>query len=556
MSTSAELLIHARRVFRAGDRVSAGRIFRQVLEIEPGCVEAQFLLAIICQETGDLEQAEIWYRRTLEAHPSDAEIHFRLGLLLATRSRTAEAVEHFREAARLRPDSPEVWNNLGNALFLLGQTADAVRSYRRAVQLRPAYPEACQNLGKALREEEQLAEGLVCYRESVRLRPEDPRYRMNLALAFLEIGDTAPAEEQLRQYLRIIPNAPAALSTLIAHDLYTPADPDIDTLRGRLEGPLEPLDRAYLHYTLARLIDRAGRSEEAFLHFEQTNRIRRDLIRGTVAEFKPAEHARLVDDLVAQFTPEWFERNRGGGVNGGELLFIVGMPRSGSSLVEQILSSHPDVAGAGELRDIPRMIEQLPARLGSSVPYPKVVDLLDTATVGSLASDYLVRVHAIAGPARLVTDKMLVNFLHLGFLARLFPGAKVIHCRRDPFDTCISCFTQIFRGLSFTLDLGELGGYYRTYERLMAHWRDVRPLPIHEVVYEELVGDIESGSRRLIEFCGLPWDDRCLRYYENARAVRTVSKSQVRKPVYSTSIGRWRRYGAGLAPLIEALERD
>jgi tetratricopeptide (TPR) repeat protein len=553
MPTSAELLNHAGRVFQAGDLAAAGRICRQALEIDPGCVEALYLLAITCDQSGDFAQAEICYKRTLEAHPDDAELHFRLAILLYNLSRPAEAAEHFRATARLRPDSPEAWNNLGNAQFLLWQTAQAVRCYRTAVGIRPNYPEACQNLGKVLRDAEQLPEGLFWYRESVRLRPDAPKYRMNLALALLETGSALEAEGHLREYLRLIPDAPAALGALIAHDLYAETDPGIDQLMRRLEDPLERPDKAFLHFTLGRLIDRAGRPEEAFTHFEEMSRIRRDLIRGTALEFKPAEHTRLVDSLIALFTPEWFELHRDSGADTGDPVFIVGMPRSGSSLVEQILSNHPDVAGAGELRDIPRMVERLPARLGSSVPYPQLVEHLDPATVKSLAGEYLVHVRELAGGARCVTDKMLLNFLHLGFNALLFPGARVIHCRRDPLDTCVSCFTQFFRGISFTLDLRELGGYYRDYERLMAHWREVRPLPILEVVYEELVADVEHGSRQLVEFCGLPWDDRCLRFYENPRVVRTVSKSQIRKPIYTTSIGRSRRYGARLAPLIEAL---
>jgi hypothetical protein len=170
-----------------------------------------------------------------------------------------------------------------------------------------------------------------------------------------------------------------------------------------------------------------------------------------------------------------------------------------------------------------------------------------------LAEEYLARVRAIGGPAKRITDKMLTNFLHLGFIAMLFPRARVIHCIRDPLDTCVSAFMQIFRGLSFTLDLEDLGHYHREYERVMAHWRKVKPQAMLEVVYEDLVADLEAGSRRLVEFCGLPWDERCLRFYENPRAVRTVSKLQVRQPVYSSSVGRWRRYDSHLGPLRKAL---
>jgi tetratricopeptide (TPR) repeat protein len=554
MPTSAELLNLARQRYEAGDFATADCLYRQVLDAEPDCAEALVLLAITCHQMGDFAQAETFYRRAIAVHPHDAEVHFRLAMVLLGLSRPGEAALHLREAVRLRPESPEPWNNLGNVLFLEGDFREAVQCYRAAVRLRPSYAEACQNLGNALREDDRVSEGLSWYRESVRLRPDNPKYRMNLAAALLETGGAIEAEGHLREYLRQRPGAPRVLSTLIANDLYSDNDPAAAELERRLDDPALPLlDRAHLHFTLAHLLDRAGNPEEAFRHFEATNRIRRDLIRGTPDEFKPAEHSRFVDDLIALFRPEWLEQFRGIGVDAEELVFVVGMPRSGSSLIEQILSHHPEVAGTGELRDVPRMVDALPARLGSTIPYPTCLSAIDPVLLRACAVEYLSRVRELAGPARRITDKMLVNFLHIGLIAILFPKARVIHCRRDPIDTCVSCFMQIFRGLSFTLDLADLGRYYRDYERLMAHWHVVRPLPIKDVVYEDLVADVEQGTRQLLDFCGLPWDDRCLRFYENPRTVRTVSKFQVRRPVYTTSIGRWRRYRSRLAPLLDAL---
>jgi tetratricopeptide (TPR) repeat protein len=554
MPTVAELLNLARERYQAGDFAAADRLYRQVLEAEPACVEALVLLAVTCHQVGDFLQAEAAYRQALAVHPHDAEVHFRMAMVLMSLSRPEEAARHLREAVRLRPESPEPWNNLGNVLFLQGKFPEAVDCYRNAVRLRPSYAEACQNLGNALREDDRVSEGLTWYRESVRLRPDNLKYRMNLAAALLETGGAQEAEDHLREYIRLLPGAPRVLSTLIANDLYSNTDPGPAEIRLRLDDPtLPPLDRAHLHFTLAHLLDRAGHPEDALQHFEETNRIRRDLVRGTPDEFKCAEHSRMVDDLIALFGPEWFERFRGIGVDAEELVFVVGMPRSGSSLVEQILSHHPEVAGAGELRDVPRMVEALPSRLGSAVQYPNCLSAIEPAMIRACAQEYVSRVRELAGPARRITDKMLVNFLHLGLIAILFPKARIIHCRRDPLDTCVSCFVQIFRGLSFTLDLEDLGRYYRDYERLMNHWRVVLPLQMTEIVYEELVADVERGTRQLLDFCELPWDERCLRFYENPRTVRTVSKFQVRRPVYTTSIGRWRRYADRLAPLLQTL---
>jgi tetratricopeptide (TPR) repeat protein len=550
MATAAQLLDFAKQRHQAGDFAGAERLYREVLQAEPAHSEALGLLALACHQRGDWAEAESWYRRTLAVRPADVDAHFRLGMVLMSLFRPADAEAEFREAVRLRPDSPDTWNNLGNVLFLTGRTPEAIRCFRQAVRLRPDWAEACLNLGNALRENDHTAEGLRYYREAVRLRPDFLKAHMNLGAALLETGDTRGAEGHLRECLRLSPRAPKILSTLIANDLYSDADPGVDELRGLLSEPRLPaLEVSHLHFTLARVLDKAGQYDEAFRHFIESNAIRRELNRNTNEWFDAARHSRHVDRLIAWFTPEWIERHRNPDAGGEELVFVVGMPRSGSTLVEQILSHHPDATGVGELRDLPRIVDELPKRFGATEAYPDCLTRLDDATTRRVGEEYLTRVHELARQASRVADKMLANFLHLGLIAVLFPKARVVHCRRDPLDTCVSCFMQIFRGLGFTLDLADLGSYYQDYERLMAHWRAIKPLPMLEVVYEELVADVEGGSRQFIEFCGLPWDERCLRFYENPRPVRTVSKLQVRQPVYKSALGRWRRYAAHLAPL-------
>jgi tetratricopeptide (TPR) repeat protein len=554
MATAAELLALARRRHQTGDLAGAAQLYRQVVQAEPTHAEALALLALACHQQGNLVEAEGWYRRALALRPADAETHFRLGMVLMALGRAGEAAGHFRETVRLRPDSAEAWNNLGNVLFLQGQTEEAIPCYREAVRLRPKYAEACLNLGNALREDDHLSEGLAWYREAVRLRPDYPKAHNNLAAALLEMGEIQEAETHLRQTLRYNPGSAQVLCVLALNGLYTDTDPGLDELRARLADPrLSGGEASSLHSTLGYLLDRAGQPDEAFGHFREANRLRRELARQAGDAFDPDEHSRLVDRLQAVFTPAYFETVRGFGLETDVPIFVVGMPRSGSSLVEQILSHHPDVSGAGELRDLPRLAAKLPQRLGTPEPYPACVWWLDAAMIHQLAEGYLARVQGLVGAARRITDKLLENFLHLGLIATLFPRARVIHCRRDPLDTCISCFFQVFRGMNFTWDLNDLARYYKDYERLMAYWRTALPLPMLEVVYEELVSEPEGGSRRLVDFCGLPWDERCLHFYQNPRPVRTVSKLQVRRPIYSSSVGRWRCYARHLAPLRQAL---
>ena len=232
-----------------------------------------------------------------------------------------------------------------------------------------------------------------------------------------------------------------------------------------------------------------------------------------------------------------------------------GMPRSGTTLIEQIMASHPQVHGAGELNLIHRMASEFPSLLGSATPYPQCIAQATAQKLERIAQTYLGELQKRGGKASRVTDKAPINFLHLGLIDLLFPGARVIHCARDPLDTCLSCYFQPFSGeYSFTYDLGHLGAYYRLYENLMVHWRQILRVPVFEVRYEELVADQERMIRALIEFCGLPWDDRCLKFYETERTVATASFDQVRKPIYAGSVGRWRRYEAYLEPLISALK--
>jgi hypothetical protein len=230
------------------------------------------------------------------------------------------------------------------------------------------------------------------------------------------------------------------------------------------------------------------------------------------------------------------------------------MMRSGTTLTEQILASHPQVHGAGELRLFGQITDVLAERLGPE-PYPECVGRLDVALARPLAEDHLGRLRDRGGVARRVVDKMPDNYLHLGLIATLLPKARIVHCVRDPIDTCLSCYFQNFAGLfPFKHDLRHLGAYCREYQRLMQHWRQVLPVPVLELNYEALTAAPEAVSRRLVEFCGLEWDDRCLRFHETDRPVRTASMLQVRRPMYRSAVGRWKRYEKHLGPLIEALQ--
>ncbi len=305
-----------------------------------------------------------------------------------------------------------------------------------------------------------------------------------------------------------------------------------------------------LHFELGRLLDAVGDYDRAFDYYRKGN-----ALKGMI--FLPEEYARHVDDVIATYSREFLAQAPRIDDTAARPLFIVGMPRSGTSLVEQILTSHQQIAGGGELKTMNDIVIGMPSQLGTALPYPQCLSMLTVAGCESMRRRYLDQLAAISPDATYVTDKMPANFKFLGLIALLFPGARIIHCVRDPLDTCLSCYFQHFSaGHDYTYDLGNLGSYYRQYQRLMAHWRTVLRLPMLEVRYEDLVGDQERVSRDLIAFCDLPWDERCLRFYETGRTVQTRSYDQVRQPLYQRSVGRWRHYDRFLAPLKRQLNGD
>jgi hypothetical protein len=307
--------------------------------------------------------------------------------------------------------------------------------------------------------------------------------------------------------------------------------------------------RLAIHFTLGDLLDDIGEHEKAFAQYDRANRLRS-------VEYTAEGRKREVDRLIEVFSEENLKSMPDSGRDTEQPVFIVGMPRSGTSLVEQIVATHPDVIGAGELQDIGLMSIDM-GRNKEQILYPDCVLRMDARELKGWSKVYLETLRRISRHIPRITDKMWQNFEHLGLIQLLFPRARVIHCRRSPMDTGLSCYFQSFgtAGPPFSYDLGHIGAYYNEYRRLMDHWQEVSSLAILDVDYEELVDDIEGQSRRMIEFLGLEWDPACLLFYENPRLVRTASHAQVRKPVYTSSIGRAVNYRNHLGPMVDEMEK-
>ena len=461
------------------------------------------------------------------------------------------AISLYERALFLRPDSVDAHNNLGVAVIAQGRIDDAVAHYERALALDPNHVSALTNLGVALAAQGKVDQARVYYERAIAISPAHAHAHVELGNVFKYQGKF---DDALAEYARAIEIRPAyADAHFIRSEIKTfhPGDPDLaalEALAARDDLGTEPA--AMIHFALYKALEDCKDYPRAFEHLRKGNELKRRLI-----EYDEPLAARFFKRLSAVFDRSLLDRFQGEGDPSSVPIFVVGMPRSGSSLIEQILASHPQVHGAGELWDLDAAVRIVLTASGQQVAYPECVPDLGGAVLRRMGQTYLSRLPAVAEGKTRIVDKMPGNYLRIGLIRMILPNAKIIHTMRDPVDNCLSCYSKLFSmGQQFCYDQAELARYYRMYTETMNHWRSVlRPGEMLDVSYEEVVDDLEGQARRLIEYCGLPWDDRCLSFHETSSDVRTASAAQVRQPLFRSSVQRWRKYEAGLGPLLKEL---
>ena len=448
----------------------------------------------------------------------------------------------------------ERWFEAGNTAFRQGGIVQAVAAYERTLALQPSHADAWLNLGAAYRRLDRIEDAAACARRVLDLRPEDSRALNNLANALNAQGRLDEAASCYRRALELRPDDAEALYNLVNQQRLNDGSPETEADLALLSRQAAALDRfpaegqSAILFAIGKMFDARGEADAAFKSLVRANALHRSALK-----FDIGASERLAAAIARRFDAALFERLAGAGSPSDQPVFIVGMPRSGTTLVEQIVSSHPMVHGAGEIGLLPTLVSRMRSPQGTG--FPVSAASLSSADLQGLAQAYLGPIQTLGHGAARITDKTIGNFELLGLIHLCLPNARIIHCRRDARDVCVSCFSTRFTGgHSYAYDLQELGRYWRLYDGLMAHWRAVLPPGrILEVDYESLVEDPEASAQRLVSHLGLPWDDACLRFYESPRNVATASFAQVRRPIYKESVGRWRRYAEHLGPLIEAL---
>jgi tetratricopeptide (TPR) repeat protein len=527
--------------------------YRRALELNPRFAQAWNNLGTTLRELKRPQDAEEVYRKALAENPNDPDTLDNLALAVKDLDRTDEAIGLLQRALTIEMRAPKLHLHLGSMLLDRGRVDEAAGVLERALALNGDDHDAINLMGRIAFERGALDEALAQYRRALALKRDLPDAWNNMGNVLKELGRLDEARAAFLEALVLDPKNAGVYVNLADSKTFTPDDPHLAAMQAlEREDNLSPTERMQLDFALGKAYADLKEHGRSFEYLVQANAGKRAQI-----AYDEAATLGLFDRIEQTFTPALLARKTRDGDPSRLPIFVIGMPRSGTTLVEQILASHPQVHGAGELRAMNDIADTVAGVGAVRIPYPEFVPALDAAATRAVGARYVAALRKLAPGARRVTDKMPSNFFFAGLIHLALPNAPIIHTVRDPVDTCVSCFSKLFTAeQNHTYDLAELGRYHRRYQRLMAHWHRVLPAGrILDVRYEDVVADLEGAARRIIAHCGLDWDARCLDFHRTERPVRTASATQVRQPIYTSAVGRARVYGRYLGPLLAELER-
>ncbi len=528
---------------------------REAVRLQPGRATLHLVLADALRWAGQFDAARLSYLRAIELQPTLAQAHANLGLLFRALKNTLEAFAPFQRAVALEPNNASFWKYLAKTHGDWTDFAAAIPCWQRAIELQPGQAAHHLGLSEALRETGRFAEAEEHIRTAMSLQPNSAAAHFGLACLYEQLNDKLQAEAAFRAASRLQPDFTLARERLVRLLRGRLPDADRVAIEERLADPsLNDECRIKLLFRAVHCSRCSRRLQPRRPHVPSRPRLEFRRARRRGWEYDPGQQRRIVDQMIHAFGPNFFKRTAGGGVLTQRPVFIVGLPRSGTTLIEQILASHRRVHGAGELGLTMQTCLAIPEVLGREGDPLACASALEPAAIRQLAERHLARLAAWdGGLAERIIDKMPDNYQYLGLLAALFPRATIIHCRRDLRDVAVSCWLTHFGWLRWTHDFGHIAERFEQYKRLMEHWQRVLPMTMHEVIYEEVVDNLEGTARRLVAACELDWDPACLEFHRTRRPVRTASAAQVRTPLYQQSVGRWKHYERDLADLLARL---
>lgn len=534
------------------DREGARQAYDSALSVREHYPEAYNNLGTLLRELGKSDQAEHALRKAIIQDPRYVDAYNNLATIYHNEGQDVEALRQLAEVLKFDPKNPKTLLLVGRVQLKRGAYDLAEQACALVLKDDPKSADALTTIAQIKHETDDFGTALKLMEGAIKFEPENAEARNFYGVTLKSLGRLDEAREQILKAIELndqMYGSYANLNDLVKVKKSDPIFKKIESLMAAESDP-NAMRTLPLHYAYAKCMEDIGDHPRALEHYITGGKLKR-----TQVKYVEEETFGFFDRIQAAFPAEIFKNRPFAGNESDRPVFIIGMPRSGSTLVEQILSSHPAVFGAGEVKYLSREMHALRDRFPSLSRYPELVSELNTNQFDLLARNYLQNLTANSGESLRVTDKLLTNYFFVGLINLLFPNAKIINTLRNPVDNCISAFTKLFKDdMPHSYDLSELGRYYRKYEDLMDYWQKVLPAgTIKTLQYEEMVEDTENRAKDLIDFIGLPWDKACLEFHASSRPVKTASVAQVRKPIYKDAVNRWEKYGAGLAPLIEAL---
>lgn len=526
--------------------------YYKALQLREQYPEAYNNLGTLLRDQGKFPEAEHAYRKAILQNPKYIDAYNNLAILLYMTNRDQDALRILSDAIRVQGDHPVTLTTTSRVQLRRGNFPAAEQAARRALAASENSAEAMVALGQLFHETDRYEDAVQILEKAVKASPNSPEARNFYGVALKSVGRLEEGREQILKAIDLNSRNYGAYANLNDVVNFKDAPELVAKMEAIFEASSSQDDPRLmpLHFGFGKALDDIGQHSRALDHYMKGAKQKRALL-----NYTEADTFKFFKDIKSTFGPKVFADRPFSGLGGDRLVFIVGMPRSGSTLVEQILASHPDVYGAGEIKYLARAIAQMRDRFPSMGRYPEVFKDMDAFHFEMIGEAYLNKTLPPAGAAKKITDKLLTNYFFVGLINLIFPEAKFVHTLRNPVDTCLSAFTKLFKDdMPHSYDFREIGRYYLQYQSLMDHWRKVLPEgTMIDVQYEDVVADVEGSARRLIEFIGLEWNPACVDFHRSTRPVKTASVAQVRKPVYTQSVERWRKYGPGLQPLIDAL---